>query len=219
MNENIKHQLFLYAEAYIGKNDAMTPQEREAFEAKLAASDELRSEFENVIANMRMMANVPKPQAPGMLAAKCLDSPNQAPSRWMFHAARAGVLAVVAVVAFVLGVWFQPEPEAKQAFPLLLEKQVQLISELEASIDENYKLAAGELTPWSAPIAKLKGATVQMAALYDKRPNDPVIARGLSLAVANNIAVLQSLNEYIQSSDEIPDFDFTAIQTAPQSAI
>lgn len=219
MNENLKHQLFLYAEAYIGKNDAMTSQEREAFETQLAASDELRSEFENVKANMLMMANAPKPQAPAMLASKCLDAPNRAPSRWMFHAARAGVLAVVALIAFGLGIMFQPKPEPKQPFPLLLEKQVQLIAELEANIDKNYKLAAGELTPWSAPIAKLKGATVQMAALYDKRPNDLVIARGLSLAVANNIAVLQSLNEYIQSSEEIPDFDFTAIQTAPQSAI
>ncbi|MDP8242620.1 MAG: hypothetical protein P9L94_00955 [Candidatus Hinthialibacter antarcticus] len=219
MNDELRQNLYLYVEAKHGKTDAMPQTEREAFEAQLAASDELRDEMQQIEANYQALAHVPAPQPPDDLAARCLNAPRRTPSRWVYHAARAGVLAVVALVAFGLGVWFQPNAQLKQPFPLLLEKQVQLIAELEASIDRNYQLAAGELTPWSAPIAKLKGATLQMAALYDKRPNDPVIERGLALAVANNITVLQSLNEYIKTSEGIPDFDFTAIQTAPQGAI
>lgn len=219
MNDTLRRQLFLYVEAKRGKPDAMSQSERDAFEAQINESTELREEMERIETAYLTLSRVPAPQPTNELAAKCLDVARRAPSRWVFHAARAGVFTVIALIAFGAGMWFQPGVEPKQPFPLLLEKQVELITALEASIDEKYHLASGSPTPWSAPIDKLKHATMQMAAMYDQRPNDLVVKRGLSIVVANNIAVLQSLNEYIQSSDEIPDFDFTAIQTAPQGAI
>jgi hypothetical protein len=185
----------------------------------LEENPELRHEAEAISKHLRYLKATPTPSIPSDLANSCLQAVYQKQrsiSSWFSYKRFVPIVGFTTFI-FIFGLWIgsflqtTDQPEIP-AFDLLLHKQTQLISQLESGLASHYGEAV--LTsdnPWYEPITNLKISTKVITVASEKYPNDPVVQRGLSLALAQNISVLQSLCEYIESNETIPDSDVTII--------
>lgn len=214
--DDLNQMLFLYAEALDGADDALTGDELEAVRARIEASPELQRELKAIRLMRRGIRQASGPAVPIDLAGACLHPETKQTGPSGALAWRGLALAACCALIFAAGLWMgRQADEASQAtLAALFERQAALTVRLEQGLADQYQLSSDDrANPWSGPLMKLRASTVQLAAVYEQRPNDPVIERGLALAVSQNIAMLQALNDYLNANQELSEFDFTAVSS------
>lgn len=219
LDSDARARLLLYAEALEGKPDGLTPDERQAIERQLQDNPDLRVEVERIRQHLRLLSSVTVPQPSADLAARCLEAVHQRPARrpllYKARWATAGVAAMAMI--FAAGMWVGgPRPdETPRTFAKLQQEQSEWIDRLEAGLAQQYhETTMSEANPWYAPFTNLKVTAKAIAAYADSHSGDPVIERGLSIAVEQNISVLKALCEYIESNETIPEYDFQILGTS-----
>ncbi len=184
-------------------------------ESLLENDAQFQRQAEDITEHIRLLRDLPHPPIPDQLSSRCLESirmrqePKASPLRWKW--AYAGAMAVALI--FITGVWIGKQSSLPQStFQQLADIQSIMISRLENSLAQQYgEETLSENNPWYTPVMNVKLTSQAITAAHQKHSGDPVIQRGLSLAVSQNINVLQSLCEYIESNQDIPDSDFRFI--------
>jgi len=217
-NQISEELLFQYIEDKESGTANLSINQINDIENQLSNDAQLQSRAEDITEHIRLLRNLPHPPIPEQLASRCLESiksrnePNTTPIQWKW--AYAGALA--ALVIFITGVWLGRQSSSHQStFQQLADIQTTLISRLESSLAQHYgEDALSEENPWHTPMMNVKLTSQAITTAHQEHSGDPVIDRGLSLAVAQNIKVLQSLCEYIESNKDIPDRDFQFISAS-----
>lgn len=218
---NEREKLLQYVEATEFGRDTLSHDERLEVEAWLAHREDARQEVKAIADHLRALQSLPSPEPPARLASQCLERMErgrQSRASNLFLK-RASVMAVVMAI-FGAGMWtgsaFFGSPDL--SFPDLLNQQTALITQLETKLAERYQetsLTSGN--PWYVPVNRLKHSTTILAAYYREHETDPVIESGLSTALAQNVKLLETLCQYVESNSEIPDLDILAFSTPDRS--
>ncbi len=218
-NDTQKRELLLrYLEAReLGFRD-LSPEEREAAESLLREDEGARREGEEIVNHLRLLGSLRPPVIPADLSERCLEALHGRRVKkvrgFRWHWAWVGSLAVLSI--FLFGIWIgqrMTQPDVPP-FIQLVHAQEYFIGRLETNLAQYYQQPS--LTaenPWYQPIENLKTTSQAFAAAYEKNAGDPVIARGLSLALAQNINLLKSLCDYIENNNAIPDQDIQLFDT------
>lgn len=219
-NDTQKRELLLrFLEAQeLGFRD-LSPEERDTAEALLQENEWARREAEEIVNHLRLLGSLRPPVIPSNLGGRCLEALHGRRVkrigafrwRWVW----VGSLAVLTV--FLVGIWTgqRMTPPDEAPFVQLVRAQQYFIGRLETNLAHYYQQPS--LTaenPWYQPIENLKTTSLAFAAAYEKNAGDPVIARGLSLALAQNINLLKSLCDYIENNNAIPDRDIQWLDTS-----
>lgn len=212
-------QLLLYVETTEWNKGELSEEEIRSIRDAIHRDPALQDEVNKISSHLQWINRMPQPAVPDHLAQRCLEAVHRSNSSrlagwWNLHLWAPAVTLIMLV--FTAGVWFgsQHQQDTLPAFDLLLQTQAQYISRLETGLAQRYQqpvLTADN--PWYAQIDYLKQSSRAIADASKKYSTDPVIQRGLSLAVAQNISVLQSLCEYVEQNREIPDADMAIIDT------
>ncbi len=201
----------------------LAPEERQTIEEWLDREENSRQEASAMRDHLRVLRRMRKPVAPPDLASRCLEAIQRKRrirsslplTLWKHPWLWAGATAVFLI--FLSGIWVGQSvlrPEV-QPFVQLVQAQGYYLNRLEGDLAELYNestLTADN--PWYQPIQNLKQTSRALSATFEKNEGDPVIVRGLSLAIAQNINLLKSLCDYMESKKSIPDFDMQSIDTS-----
>ncbi|MBI1388410.1 MAG: hypothetical protein GC154_08180 [bacterium] len=218
--DRLEQTLFIYAEYRLGRSDAMTPDEAGALSERIADDSTLRERAEAIEARLRRMRAAPAPRAPEGLAARCLDAARRpAPVMRPVRRWAAAFALIAAVFALGMMVEHQRVQTGADVFAQLIADQSGEMQRLEDNLAKKYGAELTAANPWSGPIGALKQTNASLAAAFEKHQTDPVVARGLTIAVMQNLALLKSLNQYVESSGSIPEFDYALFDANESPAI
>lgn len=216
--KKLQELLFRYVEEREGDCVELTQDERTAVDKWLLEDEEACRKAQAIRDHLHFLSDLRSPAIPSDLSALCLDAiqgrrmkhRHSFRKRWAF----AGVFA--AVVIFLFGLWIGQNQRQPDVIPFLqlARAQTYYIDRLETNLARYYKQTSlKEDNPWFQPIQNLKITSQAISAAYEKHSGDPVIERGLSMALAQNINLLKSLCDYIEDNNAIPDRDVQFFDT------
>ncbi|MBN2329560.1 MAG: hypothetical protein JXR73_20630 [Candidatus Omnitrophica bacterium] len=220
-NDHKREMLLRYMEERELGRIELSDEERRVVEDWLSGDEKASREAEEIAEHLRRLHNLPRPAVPPDLAARCLtflQEKRQSP-RFRFHYSWAWSGAVVILLVFYIGLWMdQQAPQVNDPpFLQLVHAQSYLIDKLENDLASRYQESGmTEENPWRLPIQNLKTTSKAIFAAYQSHAGDPVVERGLSIALAQNINLLKSLCDYIEAHDSIPDQDVELIDTTQE---
>lgn len=214
-----KQELLLrYVEEREGYRSGLTPEERASVEAWLLEDKAACQDAGKIANHLRMLSELRPPAIPGDLTTLCLEAIQGRRARRHYAFRKrwilAGAMAVLAI--FLSGIWFSQGflQSDVPSFLQLVQAQTYFIGRLETDLAGYYQQTSlQEDNPWFQPVQNLKITSRAISAAYEKYSGDPVIERGLSLAIAQNINLLKSLCDYIEDNNAIPDKDFEFFDT------
>lgn len=224
---NIRNLLLPLAERLAGRDEALDTAAAERVENHLERCADCRAEMEAIRRHLALLSELPPPEGPADFARRCANRaraadsvPKHSARRWLPAPAAVALIAAV----FFAGWWMGRTGgiPTQTRFAQMVERQTQLTDRLETLLsvyDENGD-AAGLAASWEAPLAMYRKSAAALGAAGERYGGDPVIERGLALAVAQNIAVLEALCEYLDGSERmdarereaIKPFDFALIR-------
>ena len=216
-----RENLLDYAETMLGLRNRENIAPFPALAQHLAECEACSSEVEAIRRHLADLHRLPPLQPPDDLAARCLQAARATtPQRahpWLRRSMAVG-FAVLLLAAFATGMWMgqsrDEQSKLQQTFVALSGEQEQLFQEFENLLEARYgSTALEEDQPWSAPYQRFKATGEIILGAYQENQADPVIVRGLTIAVSQNIAILKALCEYMGKEEVIPDFDYKLFET------
>lgn len=215
-------QLLQLAEVKELGRDGLSTSEVQAMEQWLEQHADAQKEYHAIAAHLQYLRNVPPPTVPHTLTTRCLSISERKTSesfiptsykRW------ATTVLASATAVFLLGIWvgFHFIRPTEDLFVDMMQKQNQWLARLEIQLAAHYREASfSAQNPWYPQIQFLKQSSQVMETYYQQYGDDPVIQRGLAVAVQQNILVLQGLSEYLEKNERIPNFDFKRLDLSGQ---
>jgi hypothetical protein len=216
--KNQRELLLRYVEERDGGCVELTPDEKTAVEEWLIEDEEACREARAIGDCLHFLNELRSPLIPNDLSSLCLNAiqGRRMQRRYSFRKRWALAGAMVVAAIFLFGIWIGQGMRQPGVIPFLqlAKAQTYFIDRLETDLAGYYKQTSlKEDNPWFQPIQNLKITSQAISAAYEKYSGDPVIERGLSMALAQNINLLKSLCDYIEDNNAIPDRDVQFFDT------
>ena len=212
--DEIREKLVMYVERKEYGLDGLSDIEIIQIEKLINNNSELQKEVNTISHNLKNLKSLELPQPSEMLASKCLAANGVyrvTRVRIGFIAAWAvPVLALCLIMVFGAGVWFGKKQniQKEKTFFILLAQQNKMMERLESGLASHYKTEKLDVNnPWYRQLANVRHTTGIITGIYKEHSYDPVVEKGLSDAIVQNIRILQTLCEYIESEERKDNFE------------